>query len=49
MRGIERSVLKQQRRQRIKEESQALPQSSNVLEAVNADNALLPRKNRPGT
>ena len=50
LRGIERSVLKQQRRQRIKEESQALPQSSNVIEAVNADNALLlPRKNRPGT
>ena len=36
LRGIERSVLKQ-RRQRIKEESQALPQSSIVIEAVNAD------------
>ena len=38
LRGIERSVLKQ-RRQRIKEESQALPQSSIVIETVNADNA----------
>ena len=36
LRGIERSVLKQ-RRQRIKEESQALPQSSIVIEAVNTD------------
>ena len=36
LRGIERSVLKQ-RRQRIKEESPALPQSSIVIEAVNAD------------
>ena len=40
LRGIERSVLKQ-RRQRIKEQSQALPQSSVVIEAVNADNAPL--------
>ena len=39
LRGIERSVLKQQRRQRIKEEAQALPQSSIVIETVNADNA----------
>ena len=38
LRGIERSVLKQ-RRQRIKEEAQALPQSSIVIETVNADNA----------
>src|SRR5208337_693010 len=36
LRGIERSVLKQ-RRQRIKEEAQALPQSSIVIETVNAE------------
>ena len=48
LRGIERSVLKQ-RRQRIKEEAQALPQSSIVIETVNADDPLLPRKNRPAT
>ena len=36
LRGIERLVLKQ-RRQRIKEESQALPQFSIVIEAVNVD------------
>ena len=48
LRGIERSVLKQQRRQRIKEESQALPQSSNVIEAVNADNALFAEEEPAG-
>ena len=48
LRGIERSVLKQQRRQRIKEESQALPQSSNVIEAVNADNAPLAEEEPAG-
>ena len=42
LRGIERSVLKQ-RRQRIKEQSQALPESSVVIEAVPADNAPLCR------
>ena len=48
LRGIERSVLKQQRRQRIKEESQALPQSSIVIEAVNADNAPLAEEEPAG-
>ena len=47
-RGIERSVLKQQRRQRIKEESQALPQLSIVIEAVNADNAPLAEEEPAG-
>ena len=47
LRGIERSVLKQ-RRQRIKEESQALPQSSIVIEAVNADNAPLAEEEPAG-
>ena len=48
LRGIERSVLKQQRRQRIKEESQALPQSSIVIETVNADNAPLAEEEPAG-
>jgi hypothetical protein len=47
LRGIERSVLKQ-RRQSIKEESQALPQSSIVIEAVNADNAPLAEEEPAG-
>ena len=47
LRGIERSVLKQ-RRQRIKEESQALSQSSIVIEVVNADNAPLAEQELAG-
>ena len=47
LRGIERSILKQ-RRQRIKEQSQALPESSVVIEAVNADNAPLAEEEPAG-